>query len=248
MPYAFNRGLGQAPAGCACQDITDFIASCGGGNANCNPLDSECVATNAAIVAYAENIQEASFSNNPSCGQCIPADQQCGFTMAQAQAAFSPSSLAVPGSSIPGANQSGAPVATPGLWSTVVSPQGNVEYIWSDGSITTSSTYGQGVVQGPGPLTTQYVTPPSTPISSPIVPATPVTIQTTPGGSAIVNSSGASGAASSTPASTTETLSTTASTNWFTESMFDSIPNWALLAAAALGLWVLMGSGGSHGR
>ncbi len=57
----------------------------------------------------------------------------------------------------------------------------------------------------------------------------------TPQGAAIVNSSGA--------ASPSDGSSAPASTDWFTESMFGGIPNWSLLAAAAVAAFFVMKGG-----
>jgi hypothetical protein len=221
------RGLGQ------CMSVSDMVAACGGtGTGACNPLDSGCVANNQAIIDYAEDLQD-SFSP-----PCIPEGTPCGYT--------SPGAAVVTQNYL--SNQpiySGGPPAGVTVASTMQLPSGATVYTWSNGAQTSSPTYGGPFLAQPG-----SVANPSTygQGGSPIVPANPVsiaspTIQTTPSGSAIVNSSGASGSTAPGPASTTQTVST--ASNWFTDSMIDSIPNWALLAAAAVGVYLFMGH---HGR
>jgi hypothetical protein len=81
------------------------------------------------------------------------------------------------------------------------------------------------------------------------------TVTATPSGQLIVNSSGAgAGSSAAPPASgsmvtsnggggSTQQMSTG---SWFTDSMFDGIPNWGLVAAAAVALFLVMG--GAHGK
>jgi hypothetical protein len=216
------RGLGQ------CMSVSDMVAACGGtGTGACSPLDSGCVANNQAIIDYAEDLQD---SYSPP---CIPEGTPCGYT--------SPGSAVVTQNYL--SNQpiySGGPPA--GVYQQGVQQIGtsNVfQFDWSDGTQSCGSspsnpTYGTPCGSAPSNSTS----------TAPIKPAVPVTIQTTPSGSAIVNSSGASGSTAPGPASTTETVASTSTGNWFTDSMIDSIPNWALLAAAAVGLYLLV----PHGR
>ncbi len=75
----------------------------------------------------------------------------------------------------------------------------------------------------------------SNPTMAPNNPAlTPAAPPTTPQGQQIINSSGASSGAATPPP---------VSTDWFTESMFGGIPNWGLLAAAAVAAFFVMKGG-----
>ncbi len=74
----------------------------------------------------------------------------------------------------------------------------------------------------------------SNPTMMPNNPATATPpVPTTPQGQQIINSSGASSGAATPPATT----------DWFTESMFGGIPNWGLLAAAAVAAFFVMRGG-----
>jgi hypothetical protein len=240
MAYALRRGLGDAPAGCNCMAVSDLVAACGGG-VSCDPRDSACVANQAALTNWAENVQDANWTGG--CGPCIPAGTACGSAPAA-----SPAETATYMANGPvGALPAGAPNGPSGLPSYVgmyANPNqpGQTIYEWADCTQTTSPVYGENPI---APIYQSAACAAPSP-AAPIAPPTPVTVQTNPSGSTIVNSSGASGSTPVTPASTTSTAAASTS-NWFTESLFDSIPNWALVAAAALGLWALS-SGGSHGR
>jgi hypothetical protein len=73
------------------------------------------------------------------------------------------------------------------------------------------------------------------------------TVTATPSGQLIVNSNGAGAGSSATPPMTGGVPTQQVSTgNWFTDSMFDGIPNWGLVAAAAAVALLFMG--GSHGK
>lgn len=230
MAYSLNRGMGAL----GCMAVSDLVAACGGGQ-TCGPMDEGCIANQAGIVQWAETVQDANWGPE---GPCIPDGTTCGYTPpANALQLFMSNQ---PVYSAPASTPNG-PVGGPTFVShTVVpGPTGGVDvYTWSDGSQTTTPIYGQGQIKAP------------TATSSPVVTKTPIlstapTTSTTPSGSAIVNSSGASGSTPVTPASTT-TSTVASSSSWFTESTFAGIPNWGLVAAAGVGLLLFMGGG--HGR
>jgi hypothetical protein len=225
MAYTLRRGLRGLGD---CMAVSDLVAQCGGtGSGACSPLDSACVATQTSLVSWAEDIQDANWGPE---GPCIPPGTSCPGSVASQVAA---------GSAV--TQPTGLPNGPSGLpYSTGTTTwQGQTAYLWSDGSMTLAPVWGQNVVT---PIA-------ATPVVPPIAPAKPVsiaptTVQTTPAGSAIVNSSGASGSTAPSPASNTSQTSPPASTNWFTDTtqeMISGVPNWVLVAAAAgIGLFFVI--------
>jgi hypothetical protein len=215
MAYTYKRGL----SGLGCMQVSDLVAACGGqGTGACSPLDPGCVATNQAIIDWAEGVQEQYLMNG---GQCIPDGTPCGYT--------SPGSGAVTTAYM--ANQ---PIEGPGSPGCAPPACGGECGPCPSGSAAPANVSNPQPVQlCPSGWTGTYpacVAPASAVASSSSVPAA-----TNPAGATVINSSGASQPA--------QTTTTSTSDNWFTDSMFDSIPNWMLLAGVAgIGAVILMGS------
>lgn len=202
MAYTYNRGL----SGLGCMQVSDLVAACGGtGTGACSPRDPECVATNQAIIDWAEGVQEQYLMNG---GQCIPDGTSCGYV--------SPGSAAVTS-----AFMADQPIEGPGSPGCAPPACGG-----ACGPCPSSSTPAPANVSNPVPVN----------ITVPVIPSSPaIPAATNPTGATVINSSGVTQPAVSTPVT---------SGSWFTDSMFDSIPNWMLLVGAGVAVWLVL----PHGR
>jgi hypothetical protein len=260
-PLGMNpQGLGDA---CNCMSVSDLVAACGGsGTGGCNPLDSGCVADQAAIVDYAETVQDANWTGG--CGPCIPPNTPCGYTSpgtaANTAALMANQPLYTPAAGTPNGPQASA---TPYVTESYAVP-GGVVYAFSDGSEGGTSVWGSPCPSGMSKCGTNNAccASGSAAPAAPIVPAVPAKIATatqpptTPTvpmatgisttGANLASQTGSS--SSGTTSTSTSTSGTTTTASWFTDptqEIISGIPNWGLVAAAALGVFMFAESSGA---
>lgn len=263
IPFFPNAGLlGFRPRrGLGNFSVQDMIANCGGGSGsqNCDPHDSSCVAVAGALSIWAQNELEANYPYGPATMPDCP-DLSNTAAITDAFMHNAPLSLGPqtgPGTSTPIPAQT---ATGPGIQAQyAVGPNGQhiisaqatqtgTLYIWSDMTQSTTTQY-----------TGQPYTPPAAYNATPTNPS-PTPVQTTPPVTLVTTTNSGSSAPAATvtnnaaPVPSTSTYNvftapsgTVASSDWFTQSMFDGIPNWVLLAAG-VGLAALFFMGGKHGR
>ena len=228
--YTAPRGAPLYPnlSGVGCADQVALIQQCGGAQ-QCDPRDSNCVANNQYIEDWVGNLFQANYPCIPDGTPCPTLPSQSSITQAfMDNMPLSPAVTGTTDSSGNLANSNAASICGPGfVWQ------------WAGGGALDDPAQGIGgsCVAAPS-ASTPTPTPAATVATATTPPKTPVTPMATN-----ISNTGATLAANTAPPASGSTAAASTG-NWFTDptqEIISRFPNWGLLAAAGLGLFLMMG-------